>query len=78
MQETFSVGTDQPVLNFLVKQENIDYKQLGYEWNMQDLRRYELLDEDLTFTKIGWVYHFNGIDDNIRNYIMEKTANSIL
>lgn len=78
MQETYNVGTDQPVLNFLVKQENVDYKQLGYEWNMQDLKRYELLDEDLTFTKVGWIYHFNGIDDQIRNYIMNKTAEAIL
>ena len=78
MQEKFSVGTDQPVLNFMVQSENVDYKQLGYEWNMQDLKRFELLDEELTFTKVGWIYHFNGIDDNIRNYIMEKTARTIL
>ena len=78
MQEKFSVGTDQPVLNFMVQSENVDYKQLGYEWNMQDLNRFELLDEELTFTKVGWIYHFNGIDDNIRNYIMEKTAKAIL
>ena len=40
---------------------------------MQDLRRFEILDEELTFTKIGWIYHFNGIPDDMRNYIMEKT-----
>ena len=62
----------------MVQSENVDYKQLGYEWNMQDLNRFELLDEELTFTKIGWIYHFNGIDDNVRNYIMEKTAKTIL
>jgi len=78
MQSKYSVGTDQPVLNFMVQSENVDYKQLGYEWNMQDLNRFELLDEELTFTKIGWIYHFNGIDDNVRNYIMEKTAKTIL
>jgi hypothetical protein len=78
MQAKYSVGTDQPVLNFMVQSENVDYKQLGYEWNMQDLKRFELLDEELTFTKVGWIYHFNGIDDNIRNYIMEKTARTIL
>ena len=45
---------------------------------MQHLQRFEILDEDLTFTKIGWIYHFNGIDDNIRNYMMEKTTEAIL
>jgi hypothetical protein len=60
-------------LNFFVQKENIDYKQLGYEWNMQDMRRFEILDEELTFTKIGWTYHFNGIPNDLRNYMMEKT-----
>jgi hypothetical protein len=78
MQETYSVGTDQPVLNFLVKSENINYKQLGYEWNMQHMNRYEILDEELTFTKIGWIYHFNGIPDEIRNYAMKKTSEVLL
>ncbi len=73
LQDTYGVGTDQPVLNFFVQKENIDYKQLGYEWNMQDMRRFEILDEELTFTKIGWIYHFNGIPDDVRNHIMEKT-----
>lgn len=74
MQKVYSVGTDQPVLNFLVKSENVEYKQLGYEWNMQDMRRFEILDEELTFTKIGWVYHFNGIPDDLRNHMMQKTS----
>ena len=77
LQDTYGVGTDQPVLNFFVQKENIDYKQLGYEWNMQDMRRFEILDEELTFTKIGWIYHFNGIPDDLRNYMMKKTKGGI-
>jgi len=73
LQDKYKVGTDQPILNFFVQQEDIDYKQLPYEWNMQDLQRFEILDEELTFTKIGWLYHFNGIPDETRNYIMNKT-----
>ncbi len=46
---------------------------LGYEWNMQNMQRFEILDNELTFTKIGWIYHFNGIPDETRNYIMDKT-----
>lgn len=77
LQSKYGVGTDQPVLNFFVQQENIEYKQLQYKWNMQDMRRCEILDEELTFTKIGWVYHFNGMDDNTRNYIMDKTDKTL-
>ena len=64
LQDTYGVGTDQPILNFFVQQENIDLKLLPYEWNMQDMSRTEILNERLTFTKIGWIYHFNGIPNN--------------
>ena len=40
---------------------------------MQNMQRFEILDNELTFTKIGWIYHFNGIPDDTRNYIMNKT-----
>jgi len=75
LQNKYQVGTDQPILNFFVQKEKIDYKQLGYEWNMQDMRRFEILDEELTYTKIGWIYHFNSIPDDLRNYMMNKTSN---
>ena len=45
---------------------------------MQHMNRYEILDEELTFTKIGWIYHFNGIPDEIRNYAMKKTSEVLL
>lgn len=77
MQNTYGVGTDQPVLNFMIQQENVDYKKLPYEWNMQDLRRFEILDDNLTFTKVGWLYHFNSISDDIRNYYMQKTYTTL-
>jgi hypothetical protein len=77
LQETYSVGTDQPILNFFIQKENIECKYLPYEWNMQDLNRTELLNNDLLFTKIGWIYHFNGIPDDLRNYIMDKTWSEI-
>jgi len=64
MQETFHVGTDQPIINFFLNINDIDYKILPYEYNMQDMARKEILDDNLTFTKIGWVYHFNAIPEN--------------
>ena len=77
LQETYGVGTDQPVLNFFVQSEDIDTKFLPYEWNMQDMSRTEILNNELTFTNIGWIYHFNGIPNNEDNNAcyqwMEKT-----
>lgn len=60
VQTNYGVGHDQPVFNFFVNQElGDDYKVLGYEWNMQDLNRSELLGEDLMFMNYGYVAHFN-------------------
>ena len=78
LQNKYNVGTDQPILNFFVQKENVDYKQLPYEWNMQDMRRFEILDEELTFTEIGYIYHFNSIPDDMRNYIMTKTKKELV
>ena len=66
MQDTYHVGTDQPVLNFLVHRDRDDLELLPYEWNMQDLVRREVLDLDLTFTNYGWVYHYNSIPSNYK------------
>jgi len=65
LQDTFGVGTDQPVINFFVHKENIDLKLLSYRFNMQDMARKEILGDDMLFTKIGWVYHFNAIPNNV-------------
>ena len=64
-------------LNFFVQQENVDYKQLGYEWNMQDLNRSELIGEDLLFTKYGYVCHFNAGIKPTPGFWMEKTFNKL-
>lgn len=79
IQNNYGVGTDQPVLNFMVQQENIDLKILPFDWNMQDLARWEILSDDMLFTKFGYVYHFNAIPNNhdgkYTRYFMEKTYN---
>lgn len=66
IQNTFHVGTDQPVINFFIHRDRDDLQILPYEWNMQDLTRREILDMNLTFTKYGWVYHFNAIPSNFK------------
>ena len=44
---------------------------------MQDMFLKEILNEDLLFTKLGWVYHYNSIPDNngadLTFHWMEKT-----
>ena len=32
-----------------------------------------MVDEELTFTNIGWIYHFNSIPDELRLNMMNKT-----
>jgi hypothetical protein len=48
---------------------------------MTGLNLSEGLTEDLVYTKLGWVYHFNGIPDttygNKVEYYMAKTYNKL-
>ena len=74
MQNTFCVGNDQPVLNFFVnKNISKDYKVLGYEWNMQDMTRFEVLNENMLHTRYGYVNHFNAGTPPSPQYWLEKT-----
>ena len=77
MQEKFHTGTDQTPLNFLLDLHNIDIKLLPYEFNMCDMNRKEILDDDFTMTKVGWIYHYCSIPDNHNAektlYWMKKT-----
>jgi hypothetical protein len=77
MQNKFHTGTDQTPLNFMLQNNNIDTKILPYEFNMTDMPRKEILNNDLIMTNIGWIYHFNCIPNNKNNqatyYWMEKT-----
>lgn len=79
VQSQFGVGTDQPVLNFMSRKLGVEIEFLGYEWNMQDMPRFEILNEDFTFTKCGWVYHFNCIPDSKKNVpdLMAKTYSQL-
>jgi len=61
LQETYHVGTCQPVMNFFLRLKNIETKLLPYEFNMVDLSRKEILNNEFTMTKMGWIYHYNAI-----------------
>lgn len=75
--QNYHVGTDQPIINFLLRENNIDLKLLPWEFSMSDMARKEVLDEDMTFTKVGWIYQYNSIPNNKDNYLthywMKKT-----
>jgi len=77
VEKTWHTGTDQTPVNFLTHTSGIDYKVLPYEYNMTDLNRKELLDDKLSFTKMGWIYQYNSIPDNkedkLTYYWMKKT-----
>ena len=80
-EKSWHVGTDQTPVNFLTHINEIDYKVLPYEYNMVDLHRKELLQHDLPFTKIGWIYQYNSIpnntDDQLTYHWMESTFNKL-
>ena len=88
LQNTVQLGTDQPVLNFMVKQQGIDVKMLSYEWNAQSLRNFGMLiiadpehpsgaisDEHVD---LGYIFHFNGLPDSDRMIFMEATYDYML
>lgn len=65
MQSTYGVGTDQPLINYIVNLSDTEVKYLPYQFCMADLHRKEILDEDLTMCKVlKGIYQFNAIPDN--------------
>jgi len=74
MQNTFCVGNDQPIFNFFVNRDiSDDYTILPYEWNMQDMMRFEVLNEQMLHTKYGYISHFNAGTPPSSQYWIEKT-----
>ena len=77
VQEKFGIGSEQTPLNLFIELKNVDFKLLPYEFNMTALFQKEILDEELTFTKLGWMYQYSQIPDNLDNrktiYWMKKT-----
>ncbi len=78
-------GTDQTLLNFLTRLQNIDLNYLPIEYNLQDLHSKQLLyihencwwPDELIFENCGWVFHFNAIPQNPMgrdaNYWIKRT-----
>ena len=81
IQNTYYLGTEQTPVNALLQQENIEMTFLGYEWNMQDLNRKELLgpehpDGTPWFWDFGYVAHFNAVPEpGAEHWIMKTYRN---
>ncbi len=60
---SYGIGTDQPILNHLVRLMNIDINYLTYQYSMVDLPRKRLLDND-NYLKLNGIYQFNAISGN--------------
>ena len=75
IQDTYGIGTDQTPLNYNLNLKNIPVKLLSYKYNMTCMLKKEILADDMLFTKLGWVYHFNGLPDKEKTvpYWMKKT-----
>jgi hypothetical protein len=78
MQSTYGVGTDQPLINYIVNLSGIDVKYLNYQFCMADLARKQILDNEMTFAKIyPGIYQFNAIPNNHNSeqtmYWMKRT-----
>lgn len=75
VQKKYGVGTDQPLINLVTNQLNVNVKLLPYQFNMQDLARKNILDDRLLYTRIPGVYHFNALPGGSSqvNEFMKKT-----
>jgi len=72
-QENFKVGTDQTVINFLLRKYKVKINTLPVCYNLQDMFSKNLLhfpnyswwEDSLTnLYNSGWIYHFNAIPDH--------------
>ena len=77
VEREWHAGTDQTPVNFLIEDRGVDFKWLPYEFNMCDMFRKELLNDDMTFAKWGWIYQYNSIpnnkEDKLTYHWMKKT-----
>jgi len=82
--DKIKAGTDQTIVNYMLKINKVDVKILPPCYNLQDLFRKNLLhlpghswwpDTLEGLYSAGWMYHFNAIPQNPRhaNYWIERT-----
>lgn len=72
IQNTYGVGRDQTPLNFLLRKEN-KLKYLSKKFNLQDLIGRGMGGSNLSFIDVGWIYHYNAMDEVQRLNLMKIT-----
>ena len=82
LQAKVGRGTDQPVYNYLLQRENIDFKfELPNSYNINHMPRFNWLrynwqlNEDSTpfFIKYGYLWKYSGFDRKQRKSLMKQT-----
>ncbi len=73
--QDLGTGTDQTPFNYVLQNFDVPLEILPYKYNMSCMPKPEILGEDMLHTKLGYVYHFNGIPEKETSvpYWMEKT-----
>ena len=75
LMDTFGVGTDQPIINFLANLSGEEMKFLPYEFCMTDLMRLEILGNDMLFAKnYQGIYQFNCLPSKDGRALMGDVA----
>ena len=74
-KDTYGIGADQTILNFMLHRHNIERTMLHYKFNMTCMPKKEIIGEDMLHTKMGYVMHFNGLPNKNQTvpYWMSKT-----
>ena len=59
----------------MIHENNIDLKILPYKYNMTCMPKKEIIGDDMLFTKLGYVYHYNGLPEKETSvpFWMKKT-----
>ena len=75
LMETYGVGTDQPIINFLANLSGTEMKFLPYEFCMTDMHRLEVIHPDMLFAR-KWkgIYQFNCLPSHNGRAIMGDVA----
>lgn len=61
ISKKYNLISSVPIFNFFFNSEIKDFTILGYEWNMQDMMRFEVLTNDLLHTKYGYISQYSNI-----------------
>ena len=74
-KDTYGIGADQTILNFMLHRHNIERTMLHYKFNMTCMHKKEIIGDDMLHTKMGHVMHFNGLPNKEQAvpYWMDKT-----